>query len=93
MVFNNSIYNRINKVNVKLNKPLYLGLSNLSISKMTMYEYWYDYAKPKYGDKAKLWYTDRDSFLVYIKSKNVYTDFAGDSEKRFDTSEFDAERP
>ena len=39
---------------VKMNKPVYLGMSILDISKILMYEFWYDYIKPKYGDKAKL---------------------------------------
>ena len=52
-----------------LNKPAYLGLSILEMSKTVMYEFWYDYVKPKYKEKAKLCYMDTDSFLVYIKQK------------------------
>ena len=52
------------KKKVKINKPIYLGMSILGIIKMLMYEFWYDYLKPKYGDKAKLCYTDTDSSLV-----------------------------
>ena len=51
-----------------------------------MYEYWYDYAKLKYGDKAKVCYTDSDSLIVYVKSEEVYTDLEGDIEQRLDTS-------
>ena len=40
------------KANVKMNKSVYLGLSILEISKTLMYEFWYDYMKPKYGDKV-----------------------------------------
>ena len=54
---------------VKMIKPLYLGMSILDISKTLMYEFWYDYIRPKYGDKTKLCYTDMDSFVVYIKTK------------------------
>ena len=50
-----------------MNKPLYLGMSILDISKTLMYKFWYDYFKPKYGDRAKLCYTDTDSFIIYIK--------------------------
>ena len=57
------------KTRVKMNKPLYLGMSILDISKMLMYKFWYDYCKPKYGDRAKLCYTDTDSFIIYIKTK------------------------
>ena len=55
---------------VKMIKPLYLGMSILDISKTLMYEFWYDYIKPKYGDRAKLCYTDTDSFVIYIKSED-----------------------
>ena len=49
-----------------MNKSVYLGMSILNISKMLMYEFWYDYIKPKYGDKAKLCYMDIDSFIIHI---------------------------
>ena len=48
-----------------MNKLVYLGLSTLELSKILMYEFWYDYLKPKYGEKAKLCYMDTDSFIVY----------------------------
>ena len=51
-----------------MNKPVHLGLSILELSKILMYEFWYDYVKPKYGEKAKLCYMDTDSFIVYIKT-------------------------
>ena len=49
-------------------KPLYLGISILDISKILMYKFWYYYINPKYGDRAKLSYTDTDSFIIYIKT-------------------------
>ena len=49
------------KTRVKMTKPLYLGMSILDISKILMYKFWYDYIRPKYGDKTKLSYTDTDS--------------------------------
>ena len=52
-----------------MNKPAYLLLSILEISKTVMYKFWYDYAKPKYGRKGKLCYMDTDSYIVYIKNK------------------------
>ena len=58
------------KTKVKMNKPVYLGMSILDISKTLMYEFWYDYIKPKYGDRAKLCYTDTHSFIIYIKTKD-----------------------
>ena len=58
------------KIRVKMAKPLYLGMSVLDISKMLMYEFWYGYIKPKYGDRPKLCYTDIDSFIVNIKTED-----------------------
>ena len=67
------------KVEAKMNKPLYLGQAILDISKTLMYEFWYDYIKPKYGDKARLCYMDTDSFVIFIKTEDFYKDIAGDS--------------
>ena len=58
------------KVEVKMNKPIYLGQAILDISKTLMYEFWYDYIKPKYGDKARLCYMDTDSFVIYVKTED-----------------------
>ena len=76
------------KTKVKMNKPIYLGMSILDISKTLMYEFWYDYIKPKYGDRLKLCYTDTDSFVIYIKTEDFYKDIAHDVEKWFDTSNY-----
>ena len=57
------------KIQVKMNKPVYLGMSVLDNSKTLMYEFWYDYIKPKYGDRAKICYIDTESFVIYIKLK------------------------
>ena len=61
-----------------MNKPIYLGLSILEISRILMYEFWYDYMKPKYGDNVKLCYTDTDSFITNIKREYFYEDIAND---------------
>ena len=58
------------KTKVKMNKPVYLGWSILEISKALMYEFWYDYMKPKYNDNTRLCYTDTDSFIIHIKTKD-----------------------
>ena len=58
------------KIKVKTNKPVYLGLSVLEISKTFMYEFWYDYIKPKYQNNAKLCYMDTDSFIIHIKTED-----------------------
>ena len=77
------------KTSVKINKPLYLGISILDISKTLMYEFWYDYLKPKYNDKAKLCYMDTDSFALNIFIKNFFEDVNNDVERLFDTSNYD----
>ena len=60
------------KTKVKMNKPIYLGLSILEISKTLMYEFWYDYMKPKYANNVKLCYMDTDSFIMNIKTNGLY---------------------
>ena len=83
----------MNKTKVKMNKPIYLGLSILDISKTLMYEFWYDYMKPKYNDNVKLCYMDTDSFVMNIKTKDFYKDISSDVDKRFDTSNYEVNRP
>ena len=81
------------KTNVKMNKPVYRGLSILEISKILMYEFWYDYIEPTYQNNAKLCYMDRDSFIMNIKTEDFYEDIASDVEKRSDTSNYEVSRP
>ena len=76
-----------------MNKPIYLGLSILDISKILMYEFWYDYMKPKYNDNVKLCYVYTDSFVMNIKTKDFYKGTTNDIEKRFDTSNYEVSRP
>ena len=76
-----------------MNKPVYLGMSILDISKSLMYEFWYNYMKPKFGNNAKLCYTDTDSFIINIETEDFYEDIANDFEKRFDTSNYKIDRP
>ena len=77
------------KTKVKMNKPVYLGMSILDISKTLMYEFWYDYVKPKYKDKAKLCYMDTDSFVINIFTEDFFEDINNDVERWFDTSNYD----
>ena len=83
----------INKARVKMNKPIYLGLSILDISKILMYEFWYDHRKLKYKDNVKLCYMDTDSFIMNIKTEDFYKDISNDVEKRFDMSNYEVNRP
>ena len=84
---------QMKETKVKMNKPIYLGLSILEISKVLMYEFWYDYMKTKYNDNVRLCYMDTDSFVMHIKTNDFYEDIAGDVESRFDTSNYEANRP
>ena len=67
----------------------------LDISKTLMYEFWYDYIKPKYQNNAKLFYMDTDSFITHIKTEDFYKDIADDVKKWFYTSNYseDNKRP
>ena len=81
------------RVKVKMNKPIYLGLCILEISKIIMYEFWYDYVKNKYGNKARLCFMDPDSFVINIKTNDFYEDISQDVNERFDTSNYTFDRP
>ena len=80
------------KTKVRMNKPIYLGLSILEIYKTLMYEFWYDYMKPKYANNVKLCYVDTDSFIINIKTNDFYKDISNDVENRFDTSNYEVNR-
>ena len=81
------------KTKVKMNKPIYVGMAILDISKTLMFEFWYEYMKPKYGANMKLCYADTDSFIISIKTKDFFEDIADDVEKGFDTSNYEDDRP
>ena len=57
-----------------MNKSIYLGPTTL-ISKIVLYDFWYDYLQPRYKEKAKWCYMDADSYLIYIKTEDIYLDF------------------
>ena len=76
-----------------MNKPVYLALPMLGLSKTVIYEFWYDYVKPKYGENAKFCYMNTDSFIVHVKTDDIYKDIAEDVETRFDTLDFELGRP
>ena len=85
---NNLMAIEMKQTRVKMNKPLYLGISILDISKILMHEFWYNYVIPKYGDKAKLSYTDTDSFIIYIKTQDFFEHIPNTVEKWFDISNY-----
>ena len=76
-----------------MNKSVCLGLSILEICNILMWEFWYDFVKPKYGEKAKLYDMDTDSYIVYIETEDIYPDIEKDVETRFDTSNYELDRP
>ena len=76
------------KIKVIMKKPIYLGQVILDLSKIVMYEFHYDYMKPKFKD-LKLCYVDTDSFIYNIKTEDFYADIADDVEEMFDTSGYD----
>ena len=59
------------KTEIKINKPIYLGLAILDISKTLMYEFWYDYLKPKYNNNMGLCYMDTDSFVFHVETEDL----------------------
>ena len=93
LIFENLSIIEMKKTKIKMNKPIYLGLSILEISKILMYEFWYDYMKPKYNNNVKLCYMDTDSFIMNIKTNDFYEDIASDVENRFDTSNYEVNIP
>ena len=77
------------KTKVKMNKPIYLGMSILDTSKTLIYGFWYYYIKPKYQHKTKICYMDTGSFIIHIKTEDFYENIADDVEKWFDTFNYD----
>ena len=79
------------KIKVVMNKPVYLGQAILDLSKIVMYEFHYDYMKPKYCENLKLCYMDTDLLVYHIKTEDFYKDIAKDVKTRFDTSGYNKE--
>ena len=79
------------KTGILMNKLVYLGFPKLELNKVLISEFWYDYVRLKYVEKAKLCYMDRDSFVAYMKIFEILKDIAEDVETRFDTLNFELE--
>ena len=93
-IFNENLVSvHMKKTRLTMNKPVYLGMSILDLSKITMYDFHYRYIKPKYGNKAKLLFTDTDSFLYEIETEDFYKDISGDVKDKFDTSNYPENHP
>ena len=81
------------KTSLTFNKPVYLGMCILDLSKTIIYEFHYNYIKPKYGDKATLLFTDTDSLMYEIQTEDFYKGISGDVKDRFDTSDYPLNHP
>ena len=93
-IFNENLVSvHMKKTSLTMNKPVYLGMSILELSKIIMFDFHYKYIKPKYGNKAKLLFTDTDSFLYEIETEDFYKDISGDVRDRFDTSDYPEGHP
>ena len=76
------------KTKLLFNKPVYLGMRILDLSRTLMYDFHYNYVKPKYCERAKLVFTDTDSLMYEIETEDFYRDISSDVHKKFDTSNF-----
>ena len=93
-IFNENLVSvHMKKTSLTMNKPVYLGMSILDLSKTLMFDFHYKYIKPKYGNKAKLLFTDTDSFLYEIQTEDFYKDISRDVKDRFDTSNYPKNHP
>ena len=81
---------RVSKI--RWNKPTYIGFCVLELSKLLMYQFHYDYVKVKYGNRAKLLFTDTDSLCYKLRTADAYADMLRDAD-RFDTSDYPKTHP
>ena len=93
-IFNENLVSvHMKKTSLTMDKPVYLGMSILDLSKTLMFDFHYKYIKPKYSKQAKLLFTDTDSFLYEIQTEDFYKDISGDVRDRFDTSDYPEGHP
>ena len=83
----------VKKTKLVFNKPVYLGMCILDLSKTLMFDFYYNYIKQKYGDKAKLLFTATDSLMYEIQTGDFYKDISADVKHRFDTSDYPPNHP
>ncbi len=78
----------LNKLQIKYNKPIYVGFCVLEMSKYIMYDFVYNYLKPKWDERVEIIQTDTDGLMLMVKTEDFYEDIKNDIEKWFDTSKF-----
>ena len=76
------------KTKLYFNKPVYLGMCILDLSKTLMYDFHYNFIIPKYMDKCKLLFTDTDSLMYEIETLDFYRDISPEVKAKFDTSNY-----
>ena len=81
------------KTVVNCNKPIYIGFVILELSKLKMYQTFYQYLKPKFGDRIELLYTDTDSFILHIQSEDLYEEIKDDIKEYYDTKKYPKNSP
>ena len=93
-IFNENLVSvHMKKTSLTMIKPVYLGMCILDLSKTIMYDFHYQYIKSKYGDKAKLLFSDTDSLMYEIHTEDFYKDISGDVKNKFDTSDYPENHP
>ncbi|XP_074645871.1 uncharacterized protein LOC141902131 [Tubulanus polymorphus] len=80
------------KTNLYLNRPVYVGMSVLDLSKLLMYDFYYNHMKQVYGDRTRLLYTDTDSLLLEIETEDIYEDMESNND-HYDTSDYQGNHP
>ena len=90
---NNLVAVHMGKTELYFNKPIYVGMSILDVSKTLMYDFHYNYIIPKYNEKAKLLFTDTDSFCYELETEVFFKDISNDVEAKFDTSAYPENHP
>ena len=71
---------------VKINKPSYVGVAILDLSKILMYDFYYELVKPTWGDRAEVLFTDTDSLALHVHTEDIFQDIAPHVGEWFDTS-------